>query len=139
MHAVSEPKEFYAVPGARHVSLYDNDDHIAQAVQVMHAFFQKAFGGAGNDIVLGSDTFFFNSTGYNDTIINFDTESDVLFPRNTVTDFTSFQDVLHAARFVGRQIVLVYRGRSRSLIYFSIPSSSMCRVVSNVRPPLSAA
>ena len=39
--AASEPKELFEVPGASHVSLYDIDRDVNQAVERMDAFFQK--------------------------------------------------------------------------------------------------
>jgi fermentation-respiration switch protein FrsA (DUF1100 family) len=42
----SEPKEMKLIEGATHVSLYDNQDHIAQAVEAMDAFFKKHGGAA---------------------------------------------------------------------------------------------
>ena len=39
--AASEPKELYEVPGASHVSLYDIDKDVDQAVAKMDEFFKK--------------------------------------------------------------------------------------------------
>lgn len=39
--ACSEPKELFEVPGASHVSLYDQDEHVDQAVNKMDEFFKK--------------------------------------------------------------------------------------------------
>ncbi len=39
--AASEPKELFEVPGASHVSLYDIDEHVDQAVDKMDEFFKK--------------------------------------------------------------------------------------------------
>lgn len=39
--AASEPKELYVVDGASHVSLYDIDRDVAQAVDKMHEFYSK--------------------------------------------------------------------------------------------------
>lgn len=39
--AASEPKELFEVPGASHVSLYDIDEHVDQAVEKMDEFFKK--------------------------------------------------------------------------------------------------
>ncbi len=43
--AASEPKELFEVPGATHVSLYDSDKHVDQAIDRMDKFFKK-HGGA---------------------------------------------------------------------------------------------
>ena len=40
-NAASEPKELYEVPGATHVSLYDIDKDVDQAVAKMDEFFKK--------------------------------------------------------------------------------------------------
>lgn len=37
----SEPKELVEIKGASHVSLYDQKDHVAQAVTAMDTFFKK--------------------------------------------------------------------------------------------------
>lgn len=39
--ACSDPKELFEVPGASHVSLYDINDHVDQAVAKMDEFFQQ--------------------------------------------------------------------------------------------------
>ena len=40
-NAASDPKELHEVAGASHVSLYDNREHVTEAVERMHEFFQK--------------------------------------------------------------------------------------------------
>ena len=96
----------------------------------------RLIAGAGDDLLdgggfSGSDIFFFNSTNDNDTIINFDTESDILLLRNTVTDFTSFQYVLDAARFVGQQAdtpgVLIDLGGGHSVLPAEITLSGLVK------------
>lgn len=39
--AASEPKELFEVPGASHVSLYDQEDHVNQAIAKMDEFFRR--------------------------------------------------------------------------------------------------
>lgn len=46
VEAASDPKEMVLIEGATHVSLYDNEDHITQAVDAMDEFFKKHAGGA---------------------------------------------------------------------------------------------
>ncbi len=40
-NATSEPKELHVIPGASHVSLYDIEEHVEQAVSKMDTFFKK--------------------------------------------------------------------------------------------------
>jgi len=40
----SEPKSFVEIEGASHVDLYDIDEHVDQAVEVMDEFFQTHAG-----------------------------------------------------------------------------------------------
>ena len=39
--AASDPKELCEVPGASHVSLYDDEEHVNVAAERMHEFFGK--------------------------------------------------------------------------------------------------
>lgn len=58
------------------------------------------FGGTGDDTITGGagvDTFFFANNHGADTVTDFDTDDDILFLANTLTDFTSLTDVQAAA------------------------------------------
>lgn len=89
------------------------------------------YGGGGNDVIItgsGSDTVFSGGAHGMDTVQDFNADTDTLFLQNTVTDFTSVQDIAAAATETeqgGETGLLIDTGDGNSLFVVNLTESDL--------------